>query len=119
MFVEWTSARKPSAAARFPLSSVKKVVVGRQTRNFRRFSGDPGLTRGSFSIVYTNDQRREASLDLVAQNKADFLLWTKGLEKVIQLLLSCGKTVLQKTRAVLMEMPSSAAYVSYTKYWGS
>ena len=75
--------------------------------------------QASFSVRYVNDQNKPATLDLVAQNKADFLLWTQGLEKAIHIVKNRGEQLLKNSKIILMGMPISATYVSYVKYWGS
>mmetsp|Transcript_16905 Transcript_16905/g.32049 ORF Transcript_16905/g.32049 Transcript_16905/m.32049 type:complete len:97 (+) Transcript_16905:1000-1290(+) len=74
--------------------------------------------QASFSIMYTVDGQ-DRSLDLVTQNKADFLLWTDGLSKIVEVAKSSRDGRAPQMDSLSFDMPVSAAYVSYVKYWAS
>ncbi|GAB5369098.1 hypothetical protein AAMO2058_001376000 [Amorphochlora amoebiformis] len=112
LYIEYISSRKKRQDTKFPINQIIRIEEGWNSKNFQRFPVVHSLTKASFTIVHTG-----GTLDLVAQNKADFLLWTKGLHQVWREYQEKSLSTYRSLEKVEIQMPTSAPYVSYVQYW--
>jgi len=76
----WYTKHKRSKDSKVPLNLVDKLQLGQATSNFARHP-TPELARHSFSLLYG-----KKTLDLIAKDSNEYEMWTRGLEKLLELL---------------------------------
>ncbi|GAB5356591.1 hypothetical protein AAMO2058_000302900 [Amorphochlora amoebiformis] len=112
LYIEYISRKKSPEESKIAISQISQIELGWKSKNFNRFAPKPSLSKACFTITYD-----EGTLDLVAQNKADYLLWTEGLMKVRKLFKQQPLLSFTRVQHVDLEIPTSATYVSYVQYW--
>jgi len=78
-FLLWYSAAKKLKKSRIELSTVSALRKGQLTPIFRKHL-QPRLASCSFSVIYGDGK----SLDVITKNRSAFVLWTKGLAKILE-----------------------------------
>lgn len=81
-FLVWYSSGKKLDKSRIDLSTVTKLQQGQLTPIFKKHL-QPRLASCSFSLIY-RDGKSLKSLDVITKNRSAFVLWTKGLLKIIE-----------------------------------
>ena len=77
----WYSSSKKITKSRIELNSVSVLQKGQKTSIFKKHP-QPKLVSCSFSLIYGPDGIK--TLDVITKNKNAFILWTSGLEKLIE-----------------------------------
>jgi len=86
-FLMWYSSGKKLDKSRIDLSTVTKLQQGQLTPIFKKHL-QPRLASCSFSLLY-RDGKSLKSLDVITKNRSAFVLWTKGLHKIIEYHRQC------------------------------
>ena len=66
-----------------PIPWIKRLQRGQETEVFKRLP-QPSKSHLSFSILYTDADKKERSLDVISSSAAEFELWFLGIQVVIR-----------------------------------
>eukprot|EP01084_Bolivina_argentea_P083482 151135_1 len=77
-YLMWYTSSKKLDKSRINLHDVTCIQKGQLTANFKKHL-QPRLAPCSFSLIYQG----EKTLDVITKSKNHYLLWTAGLEKII------------------------------------
>ena len=78
--LQWYSSSKKLQKSRIDLREVLMLQKGQLTDTFKKHL-QPRLASCSFSLIYANGSK---TLDVITKNKNAYLIWTKGLEAIIE-----------------------------------
>jgi hypothetical protein len=80
--VVWTK-KSAGAEERIPIRSIQRIHEGQSTKTFQK-DAKKGLEHLSFSIVWTNAQGEEETLDLICCRESDAVCWVKGIRTLLE-----------------------------------
>ena len=78
----WYSNTKKLDKSRIDLKTVNKLQKGQLTATFKKHLR-PRLAPCSFSLIYRERPKTSKTLDVIAKNRSAYLLWTQGLQEII------------------------------------
>jgi hypothetical protein len=79
--IEWFSGNKKTSETQIPLAVIDEIRLGQNTANFSRHPA-PDLAKSSFSVLYNMGR---STLDVIAKDPNDFLIWTRGLRELVRI----------------------------------
>jgi len=79
--IEWFSGNKKPSETQIPLAVIDDIRIGQTTPNFIRHPA-PDLEKSSFSVLYNMGKN---TLDVIAKDPNDFLVWTRGLRELLRI----------------------------------
>jgi len=82
--VMWFSSAKKMSDSQIDLGDIEELVMGQSTEIFARHEAEK-LAATSFSVIYSD---RKKTLDVIAKDPNEFLLWTRGLNELVARLKS-------------------------------
>ncbi|XP_066936467.1 uncharacterized protein [Clytia hemisphaerica] len=77
-YLQWDSPNKEKIETRIDISEIKEIIKGQKTKVFEG-NPIPEYEAISFSIMYSFGNQ-ERSLDIVCKDRAEYDVWTAGLE---------------------------------------